>query len=391
MNKTSKLTKQKHPVRPLWRRKRLGAIALVLLCVLAGLGAIQVNKLPAKGKLPPYAIETTVDDASAKYYLENYLTGKVTDLPLHRRIEQVHSRLGNRLPSREQLKRLSSEFSVDFAALLFGNQLLRQTGNPELQQQFQANLARVKQGTATYPPRDILILMVPGYGYVENGHVTGADLANPRKLLKQAGYDVDFVAIDPFGSVEANAAYIANTIQRNRQRQVVITGASSANPAIHLALGKLLKPADVANVRAWLNLGGILQGVPVLDDFSRGPKDWLFSALIWFKGWDRASFESMYTPVSRKRFASLSVPKHITVYNYLGLSLSGDISQFAWDKYLMMRDEGPNDGLTLLPDILAPNSLSILSPKSDHFFAEDPDIDRKTLALLVTIIERLAA
>ena len=50
---------------------------------------------------------------------------------------------------------------------------------------------------------------------------------------------------------------------------------------------------------------------------------------------------------------------------------------------------GPNDGLTLLPDIVAPNNLSILSPTTDHFFAEDPEIDRKTLALLVTIVERI--
>ncbi len=54
----------------------------------------------------------------------------------------------------------------------------------------------------------------------------------------------------------------------------------------------------------------------------------------------------------------------------------------------MMRDDGPNDGLTLLPDVIAPNSLSILAPKSDHFFAEDPEIDSKTLALLVTVMEQ---
>lgn len=391
MKISKKLTQTKPSRRPFWRRKRAAVLALVLVGVVTGLGCMQVTQIPVKGRLEPYALETTVDDESARYYLESYLAGQVADTQLHQRITAVHGTFGDRLPTREQLKQLSDEFSVDFAALVFGRQLLRQPGNPELQRQFLKHLEQVQQGQAAYPARDVLILMVPGYGYVENGQVTGADLANPRKLLQQAGYDVELVAIDQFGSVEANAAYIAQTILKHQRRDLVVTGASSANPAIHLALGKLLKPDQLARVKAWLNLGGILQGVPILEEFSQGPKDWLFSALLWFKGWDRASFESMYTSVSRERFAGLSVPRHIAIYNYLGLSLSGNISDFAWDKYLMMRDDGPNDGLTLLPDILAPNSLSILSPTTDHFFAEDPDIDRKTLALLVTILARLEA
>jgi hypothetical protein len=129
--------------------------------------------------------------------------------------------------------------------------------------------------------------------------------------------------------------------------------------------------------------------VPVLDRFSTGPKGFLFSTIRWIKGWKKSSFESMYTPVSRKRFATLSIPARIKIYNYVGLSLSGGISKYAKDKYMMMRSEGPNDGLTLLPDIVAPNSRSILAPKSDHFFAEEPEIDKKTLTLLVTIIGQI--
>ena len=55
-----------------------------------------------------------------------------------------------------------------------------------------------------------------------------------------------------------------------------------------------------------------------------------------------------------------------------------------------MREDGPNDGLSLIPDLMVPNAYSILAPKSDHFFAEDPEIDIKTIALLKTILEKLA-
>jgi hypothetical protein len=365
------------------------AASLGVICAIAMTGCGHVRKIPAKGNLQGYAIETTVDDESAKYYLENYLAGDVKDAHLHQKIAEIHRQVKDELPSREQLKKNSTDFSVDFAALFFGNQLLKQKGNSELQKQFLKNLDKVRNGTAEYPKKDVLIMLVPGYDYVKNGHVTGADFANPRKLLGQAGYEVCFVGIDPLGSVEENAAYLAKSIVSNRDRKIAIAGASSAGPAIHLALGKLVKPDDLVNVKAWLNLGGILQGVPVLDKFSSGPKGWLFSTVLWFKGWKKSSFESMHTAVSRKRFATLSVPGHIAIYNYIGLSLSGNVSRFARDKYLMMREDGPNDGLTLLADIVAPGSFSILSPKTDHFFAEDPEIDKKTLALLVTILGRI--
>ena len=352
------------------------AVCLVVIGLIVGTSCSSAGKIPASGSLHDYALATTVDDATAKYYLENYLAGRVQDADLHRRLEKMDGELGNAVPTREQLKAISREFSVDTAALVFGDQLLKQPANAPFQKQFLANLEKVRGGLIEYPGKDVLILLVPGFDYVKNGRKTGADFARPKQLLEQAGYEVQLVAIDPLGGVEENAAFLARSIASHPQRRIALAGASSAGPAIHLALGKLIEPGDSKNVKAWLNLGGILQGVPVLDQFSSGPKGWLFSTVVHLKGWKPASFASMRTQVSRSRFATLSVPSHIVVCNYVGLSLSGDISRFARDKYSMMRADGPNDGLTLLPDILPPNSLSILAPRSDHFFAEDREIAR---------------
>jgi len=363
---------------------------LLVSIALTGLGCMwSVKKIPTRAEFHGYPIATTVDSESAKYYLENYLAGKNTDSRLQHRIEVLEQAKPAILPTRDDLKTISNDFSLDFAALHFVHRLLSQPGNPELQKQYLSNLKKIKSRTIQFPKKDILILLVPGYDYVENGHITGADLRKPREILEQSGYEVAFVDIDPIGSVEENAAYLSERIREKKHRKIAVAGASSAGPAIHLALGKLLSPQETKNVKAWLNLGGILRGSPLLDKFSTGPKGWLFSAIIWFKGWRRYSFESMYAEVSRKRFETLSVPQHIQIYNYLGLSLSGNISKYGRDKYSMMIDDGPNDGLTLLPDIIAPNSLSILSPTTDHFFAQDPEIDLKTLALLVTIIQRI--
>jgi len=77
------------------------------------------------------------------------------------------------------------------------------------------------------------------------------------------------------------------------------------------------------------------------------------------------------------------------VINYLGLSLSGKISKYSKDTYPLLSSEGPNDGLTLLSDVIVPNSLTIIAIGSDHFFAEDPRINDKTVALTKVVISYL--
>ena len=73
----------------------------------------------------------------------------------------------------------------------------------------------------------------------------------------------------------------------------------------------------------------------------------------------------------------------------MGLPLSGQLSKYSRDKYPLLASKGPNDGLTLLRDVIAPDSLTIIALGSDHFFAEDPKINAKTIALTVLVISYL--
>ncbi len=363
--------------------------AFLLLTVSASTGCSREQKIPASGHLGVYAINTTVDAQVAKYYLESYLGQGPRDDTLHKRIDAIHSVLGDRVPDAGELAEWSRAFSVDFGALLFARQVLAQEQNRELQAAFLRNVRHVSDGTARFPSRAYLVVFVPGYDYVTNGAATGADLAAPRRLVADAGFDTVFVALDPLGTVEENAAMVAAVVRAHPRRRMILVGPSSAGPAIHLAVGGLLSPAEARPVAAWVNLGGILRGSPILDWLQEGPQSLLFRFAIWAKGWRAESFRSMTRKVGLARIETLRVPEHTRTINYIGLSLSGDISDFARDKYSLMRSDGPNDGLALLPDMIAPDSVTIIAPDSDHFFAEDPAIDSKSLALLLTVLQLL--
>lgn len=380
----------------LWGTYPRAMRALYFMVLIVG-GCSSVPEIPAKGYFLGERIETTVDSQIAKYYLESHSQNSSQRHDLDQRIDEIYRDYGLRLPTRGDLKEISKVMSVDFAALFFAEHLSKGRDNKKIQLEFAENLQAARndlgdiyfQSDAQSPP--YVVLFVPGWNYIEVGHLTGANLANPRAIATRLGIENYLVGINATGSVEENADTIAHEIIRHAEggRPIILVGPSSAGPAIHLALGNQLGTQHLQRVKAWLNLGGILQGSPLIDYWQPWPRNWLFQFILWYKEWNREHVLSMSAEHSRRRFALLDLPDDLLVVNYLGIPLSGDLSQNSRDKYPMLRKDGPNDGLTLLADVIAPGSVTIVALGSDHFFAEDPEIDLKTVALAKTMMQRL--
>lgn len=368
--------------------KELPGVSLVCIATCLFLGACStIPKIPAKGAFFEQRVETTVDSEIARYYLESYLQRKNENRDMDEKISALYSSHGKSVPSREELKEISQAFSVDFAALFLADRLLSNECNKELNQLFERYL---KNGTAVDANNSssYQILFVPGWDYVKNGQTTGADFAKPRELATKSGFENYLVTLPPTGSVEEGANVLAAEItRRNRSgKNILLVGTSSAGPVIHLALGELLDEKELRSIKTWLNLGGILRGTPFIDYFEKRPQRWLFNFYIWVKGFEKEAILSMGTARSRRRFSSLHLDSDIVVINYMGIPLSGQLSQYSGTGYRMLRSDGPNDGLALLTDEIAPGSLTVVALGSDHFLAEDQEIDKKTIALMKLIV-----
>ena len=370
------------------RLRRVGAVLLLVVGALAlAVWSALPASIPAQGRFHDFELDTTVDSESAKYYVESYAQGRVDDPQLHDAIEQLKRDFGDRVPNHVDLHWLTRAYSVDFAALFFADQLLSLERNDAINRRFRINVDRALRGDAIVAqPDSIVFVLVPGYDYEETGRVTGADLQAQVAILAKLGVRVTFVDVDPIGTVLECADVIEEALERLGGEQIVIAGPSSAGPAIHTALSRL---GPGSGVRAWLNLGGTLHGVPLLDWLQKFPQRVVFDAVVWAQEWRHESFDSLTTRVRRERFEALASPEEIQVFNYISMSLSGDISDIGWDKYLLMRSDGPNDSLSLLPDLLFPEGRTIVSPKGDHFFAEDPLIEQKSVALVMTVLESI--
>jgi len=341
--------------------------------------------LPVRGSVGMQSIDTRVDSEAARYYLGSYLAGQRSDAALDERIDRLYQSANGSLPDRYELKHLSDEFSVDFAALYFADQIAHIPVNRRFRRAFDEAYEYTRKALPddrVSLSKEYEVLVVPTYLYKRFFSV-GADMAVPRAALKKAGLTCHFVETQDDGAVEANADIVASAIRAHAKsdRRLIILSASKSGPEVALALTKL-GPAETQHVAAWINAMGALQGTPLVDDR-------LFPDLEIFMGKvDVAGTESMATPRSRRRFDSFRIPEHVFVVNYFGIPTVGSISFMASKGFYPLRKYGPNDGLVLLPDMIFPGGVTLAEMGSDHLRLND-HIDIAGVALAVTVINWL--
>ncbi len=344
--------------------------------------------LPARGQIGGQTIATRVDSEVARYFLADYLSGRHVNVQLDARIDRIYPGARDHLPDRDELKRISDDFSVDFAALYMADRILRSSENREFRMAYDQTCQRLRKtlprGVIQLPvtAADYEVIFVPGFLY-KRYPITGADLAAPRAVLKKIGLPHSFVETVEDGVIEANAEIVMSAIRARARsgRRMILVSVSKSGPEVALALTRL-EPGETSAVAAWVNIAGTLQGSPLADDES-------FQLENYTGKINMAGVESMSTTRSRRRFAGFRIPEHVLVVNYIGVPTIGSVSMLASRGFFHLRSFGPNDGLALLPDLIIPGGLTLAEVGPDHFLL-DEEVDVTTAAMMITVIEQLA-
>ena len=370
------------------RHSTISYAALLLSLALVAGCAIFASGLPVRGTVSGQQLETRVDSEIARYYLSNYLTGIRGDSLLDARIDGAYRNSTGALPDRAELKRLSSEFSNDFAALFLADMIVRIPANRRLRAEFER--ARSAGGKAFKGARPRLpdgagnyeVLFVPSYLY-KRLPITGTDLAVPRAALKRAGFTCHFAETVEDGAVETNAGLVAAAIRARADtgRRLILISASKSAPEVAMALTQLGDEAT-RHVAAWINAVGALQGTPLTDERVMPNLEDRIG------GVNAAGRESLTIARSRARFQSFRVPNHVLVVNYFGIPLTGSISSWGRRGHRHLKTHGPNDGILLLADMILPRALTLADLGRDHFLL-DKHMDVTAVALTTTIIRWL--
>jgi hypothetical protein len=366
-------------------------LSLAIL-TLAKTSDVRAKDYPLDTTIAGMSISTRVDTETARdMLLVDQETASSED---HKDLQweyQCHS-LGD-VPDIQFQREVTREYSIDTATALLLNCL---TGIPEIsvtQALFLSELAARRErdrSQADYLSSrsgSYVVLFVPGWGYLSAGEETGANLRKPRELISQFGYDTGLVPLRDFGSIEENAAILVESLRAylGRDRKVLLVSASSGGAAVALAL---TQPDIAAHpmLAGWLNINGVLRGSPVIDRLRTWPGSLLLWVLAAFEEWTHDDLLSMSRERSLARFSKFRAPEQLVILNYIGVPFSAQVSRRGRTLFRILQSSGPNDGLTLVTESLAPG-YTILAVGSDHFVNEDPEIDVKTEALLPVMLK----
>ena len=346
--------------------------------------------IPVEGVVAGQRVRTTLDSEIARYYVEEYTRGAGRDVPPARILDRLRLPSGDGTVDRAELRQVARDHSPDLAALLFIERVRESAANRRAQESYLAHLEALRREPRrewlVRQARGFEILFAPGWFYRSDPE-TGADFRAQRDLLDRLGIPNALVETGENDSVESNADVLAAALRARRGsgRPVILVSTSKSGPEVGLALGDRLRPEETAHVRAWVNVGGILRGTPLADAALRLPAGLVAGFAMRGR---LAGIASLRTGPRRARFERLLIPPEIFVVNYVAVPLSGGVTPGARSRYRRLVRHGPNDGLTLLADAIAPGGLTIVEPGLDHFFAA-PDILDRGLAVLAMVFSEL--
>jgi hypothetical protein len=276
--------------------------------------------------------------------------------------------------------------SLDEAAELFARTLGAVPRNREFRVRYERDLA------VPTLPREAsreLFLLVPGWRY-RTDPATGADLAQVQRVLEGLALATRLAPIDENGTVEANAAALAAEIERLAPdgRRLILVSTSKGGPETHLALDRLRQAGRAGQVAAWVNIGGLLHGTAIADHWDTWPRSWLAAIGLGLGGHHTRAIPTMTTAASRARLAASQLPPHVLVLSYIGVPRERDLTDWTRSNYAILAEHGPNDGLTLLADVIVPQGITVAEPGFDYFF-RTPDLDRRIAAIAVALLATL--
>lgn len=348
-----------------------------MIYILLGASCLPKIAIKAEGIFLGQFLRTTVDHQLAKEILENPNDPVVIDFFEKYRESELNT---------STLAKISKEYSNDVATFYFLQELYKDSLNRFCQDLYHKSVSNLD--SSIYKSFESFhFVFVPGLGYKEDT-TTGANFSKQRRLLNQYGVSNELIDTEEWGLSDENALIIAAELKliNDKYNNIIVVSASKGGLETAIALSELLKPDEITNVKSWVNVGGILKGSPIADNYLKAPKCWFAQFMLWTKGKNIEIVNDLSYKKCSLEFEKLNIPKTINVINFLGVPLATQINKEIKSRYCSMIELGPNDGLTPIADEITKNGYVISELGLDHYYRDDM-IDKKTLALAYVAIK----
>lgn len=290
---------------------------------------------------------------------------------------------------------LTKQASADFATLYALKRLYEKPQN-HIAQNLYADFTAQLMGKSTNEITEIkdisnyLFVFVPGFAYKEDT-TTGADFGRQRRLFAKKGLKTHLIETEEWGLASKNAEIIANALRNlsATNERIIVVSASKGGLETAMAIGSILTAAETQNIKSWISVGGILRGSPIADQYLCAPKSWLAATMLAFKHQSLETVRDMSYKKRVNEWTNWHFPPHILRLHFIGAPLATHISAEIRSRYCsLIKNFGPNDGLTTLTDQITEGGTVVSELGLDHYY-KDENIDMKTVALACTASKML--
>lgn len=249
----------------------------------------------------------------------------------------------------QPLRGISARHGVDFATALLFDRVRRSPQHA----QFIERIERWQERTpGKISPGSRTIAIVPASFFREKPH-SGADGRVIRAAAEQFGLRCELVPVHSTGTLAQNSRILLDWLAARGNDNVILVSLCKGGADVKFALAQPDAAHSVANVRAWVNVCGTLNGSPVarwlLANRARFFATWLFFKCHRLS----LDFLSELSPSPQSPLAApLHLPPGLSLVNVIGFPLRRHLTNsFMRRCHQVVSRHGPNDGGVLLADV----------------------------------------
>jgi hypothetical protein len=277
---------------------------------------------------------------------------------------------------------LAQERGVDFAtAALYVDVRENKPSRPTFKSEAPSDDARQRL-------KELTVAVAPGAFYREHPW-TGADGAAIREAAGSLGCRTEMIPTASVGTLAANAQAIVSWLADRIDERIVLVSLSKGGADVKVALAHRQGPAAFRNVAAWINIGGVTDGSPMVAWLLKRPlATWVYRFLFWRRGRDFQFIRDLDRRPGGPLDAELERLPDLQMIHVIGFPLRRhlrDPRAARWHRRLA--PWGPNDTAAILADACKLPGIIVPIWGADHFGNPRVNLPQLTSQLLRGIAE----
>ena len=216
------------------------------------------------------------------------------------------------------------------------------------------------------------MIVMPGAFHRQYKH-TGADGSRVIELATELGWPAETVTVPSFGSLAGNAAILVERLRRTRGGPIVLVSLSKGGADVRTALARPDATEAFGDVRAWVNISGMVTGTALVAWLQSRPLRCLgVRLLLRCRGQRWAQVEELRRDSEGPLCATpMNLPPTMRAIHLAGFPRVQDLSNdWAVRGHARLALLGPNDGGgILLADLLDLPGEVFPVRGADHYLA----------------------